>query len=188
MLVSAGSQRVGGGEARGAGCRVATGDRATEPVPTIPPTVASNSDSVRNWPAMCRRRAPLLCRTGTRTARAPGRSPHAAHRAGPLGTDEGGHSYFIASFTHRTTERLRTSRSIAARRLPPQPQQSGPLALRHATVGRNPPLDVLVHPVRQGALVDPDYLKPPARSASSPARCVPLRPGTPGRTTALFHP
>ncbi|TDC36987.1 SidA/IucD/PvdA family monooxygenase [Micromonospora sp. KC213] len=33
---------------------------------------------------------------------------------GPLGTDEGCHGYFIASFTHRTTERLRTSRSIAS--------------------------------------------------------------------------
>src|SRR6185437_14537031 len=32
--------------------------------------------------------------------------------AGPLVGDEVGHGYFVASFTHRTTERLRTSRSI----------------------------------------------------------------------------
>src|SRR3954447_10965839 len=31
---------------------------------------------------------------------------------GPLVGDEAGHAHFVASFTHRTTDRLRTSRSI----------------------------------------------------------------------------
>src|SRR5665811_2408020 len=42
---------------------------------------------------------------------------HAAHRVRdaverPLVGDEACHAHFVASFTHRTTERLRTSRSI----------------------------------------------------------------------------
>src|SRR3954466_2683021 len=32
--------------------------------------------------------------------------------AGPLVGDEAGHAHFVASFTHRTTDRLSTSRSI----------------------------------------------------------------------------
>src|SRR3954466_3313279 len=41
--------------------------------------------------------------------------------AGPLVGDEAGHAHFVASFTHRTTDRLRTSRSIRRSAFPPPP-------------------------------------------------------------------
>ncbi len=98
---------------------------------------------------------------------------------GPLVGDEACHAHFVASFTHRTTERLRTSRSIGAPRSRHATASAPRVVLRQTL--RSPPRLAARSPSCPGSPRSPQGRERPAAIGflPSPRRSGPLPHGTP---------
>jgi hypothetical protein len=105
---------------------------------------------------------------------------HPVH--GPLVGDEAGHAHLVASLTHRTTDRFKTSRSIRSRAFSARNRFSSATPRRkplHAFVFSA----VLSNPVTLGARVDAQVALSGRSAYPSHGRCGPHPPGTAGRTS-----